>query len=75
MFCLLSYQILQADGDPLDACSLASFVALQSCKVPRVELFTGETGQLDDFDIFADLADSLLLDVTGVPIIVTAYQV
>ena len=35
--------ILQVDGDPLDACSIASFVALHCTKVPKVELSLGES--------------------------------
>ena len=29
------------DGDPTDVCSIATLVALKSCKIPKVELLTG----------------------------------
>lgn len=66
---------MQADGDPLDACSLAAYVALQCTKVPKLELSVGESGSAEDFEVSGDLADALRLHVDKVPITITVYKV
>jgi len=67
--------ILQLDGDPLDVCSIAIFVALYGCKVPRVELIAGESGSMEDFDVFGDLSDCLPIACTDIPICITVLKV
>lgn len=67
--------ILQADGDPLDACSIASFVALHCTKIPKVELSMGEYDKFEDFEISGDLADAVPLKVGNLPITVTLSKI
>ena len=58
--------VLAADGDPLDACSIAMYVALNCTKIPKVELFAGESGALEDFEVCGDLGEALPLDAAQV---------
>jgi exosome complex RNA-binding protein Rrp42 (RNase PH superfamily) len=67
-------QILKSDGNPLDACSVASYLSLQCCKIPKVDLFEGDGGNVEDFDVSGDLADSHYFDVRTVPILMSAYK-
>ncbi|CAN0115080.1 unnamed protein product [Phaeothamnion confervicola] len=50
--------ILQANGGLLDAASFAAYVALNTARVPRVTLVTGESGLGDDFELSGDVADA-----------------
>ena len=67
--------IFTADGDPLDVCSIASYLALGGTRVPRTELSLGEKGEPDDFAITGDLYDSDLLDVSNLPLAVSLSKV
>jgi exosome complex RNA-binding protein Rrp42 (RNase PH superfamily) len=42
---------MEMNGDPLDACSIACYVAMQSCQVPKITLYPGESGRMEDFEI------------------------
>jgi exosome complex RNA-binding protein Rrp42 (RNase PH superfamily) len=68
-------QVLQMDGDPLDACSAAAFLALGCTRVPSTELVAGETGLLEDFDVIGDLALSKPISTQTVPISITVAKV
>jgi len=65
VFCV-DVLVLAADGDPLDACSVAMYVALNCTKIPKVELFVGESGVLEDFEVCGDLGEALSLDAAKV---------
>ncbi|KAJ1439625.1 ribosomal protein S5 domain 2-type protein [Ochromonadaceae sp. CCMP2298] len=67
--------VLQMDGDPLDACSAAAFLALGCTRVPRTELVAGETGLLEDFDVLGDLALAKPISTQSVPISITVAKV
>lgn len=67
--------ILQMDGDPLDICSIASYVALHCTKIPKIYLSLGESGKPEDFEISGDLSDSTQLDVSRVPILITLSKI
>jgi hypothetical protein len=71
----LNPQVLQMDGDPLDACSAAAFLALGCTRVPRTELVAGETGLLEDFDVLGDLALAKPISIQSVPISITVAKV
>ena len=68
-------QILQMDGDPLDMCSVAAFVALNCTKVPKVELCAGASGKMEAFEICGDLGDGVSIETDRVPICVTMVKV
>jgi exosome complex RNA-binding protein Rrp42 (RNase PH superfamily) len=67
--------ILQIDGDPSDACSIATYVALRSCKMPKVELIAGESGTQEDFEVSGDLSDGLSFNCGDVPLSITILKV
>lgn len=66
---------MQYDGDPIDACSLAVFVALKSTRLPKVETFIGESGRDEDFEISGDLSDALPLSYERLPVVITVCKV
>jgi exosome complex RNA-binding protein Rrp42 (RNase PH superfamily) len=43
--------------------------------VPKVSLFEGDGGQIEDFDVSGDLADSDYVDVRAVPLLFTACKI
>lgn len=65
------------DGNPLDACSWAVYSALQCTKIPSTEVYKGESGQLEDFEIASDMCRSTYLfpSESPVPITVTISKV
>jgi 3' exoribonuclease family, domain 1 len=67
--------VLEADGDPLDACSIATYVALNCTKIPKVELFAGESGQPEDFEVCGDIGEAVPIEAANVPICVTSCKV
>lgn len=67
--------VLEMDGDPTDVCSIATLVALKSCKIPKVELLTGDFGALEDFDISGDLADGVPINCNDAPICISVAKV
>jgi len=68
-------QIMQMDGDPLDACSIAAFVALSCTKIPRVELCAGSSGQMESFEVCGDLGDGAAINADSVPVCITLAKV
>jgi exosome complex component RRP42 len=66
--------ILHCDALEIDVCSVAAFTALQATKVPKVEVFLGESGKGEDFEISSHLGDAISQDVSNVPICVTACK-
>jgi exosome complex RNA-binding protein Rrp42 (RNase PH superfamily) len=65
------------DGNPLDASSWAVYAALQCTRIPSTEVFKGESGQLEDFEIAGDMCESapLMPALSPVPITVTVSKV
>jgi exosome complex RNA-binding protein Rrp42 (RNase PH superfamily) len=67
------------DGNPLDACSWAVYCALQCTRIPSTEVFKGESGQLEDFEIAGDMCQSAPLfpatTTSPVPITITVSKV
>lgn len=62
------------DGDPLDVCSIAAFVALNCAKVPEVQL-RGKAGLEDNFEIVGDMEKSKNLNCAHIPICITLAKV
>lgn len=63
------------DGDPLEICSIAALLALNCTKEPKVELYPGESGEMEDFDISGDISEGLPVDTTNVPICITVLKI
>jgi exosome complex RNA-binding protein Rrp42 (RNase PH superfamily) len=63
------------DGDPLDACSIATYVALNCTKIPKVDIFLGESGLPEDFEVNGDLGESTSLNAKELPICVSSSKV
>lgn len=65
------------DGNPLDACSWAVYSALQCTKIPSTEVFKGESGQLEDFEIVGDMCQALPLfpSISPIPITITVSKI
>ena len=70
----MTIQILLMDGDPLDICSIAAYVALSCTKIPEVQL-RGKTGFEDNFEIVGDMERSKSLNCTRIPICITLAKV
>lgn len=67
--------VLQTDGDPIDGCSIATYVALNCTKIPKIEIFLGESGKPEDFEVIGDLGESLTLNAKDVPICISSSKV
>lgn len=67
--------VLQMDGNPLDACSIATHVALNCTKIPKVQIFLGESGKPEDFEVNGDLGESISLNAKNIPICVSSAKV
>ena len=67
--------ILAMDGDSLDACSIAMYVALNCTKIPKIELFVGESGNMEDFEVCGDLGEAITLNAIHVPICVSSCKI
>eukprot|EP01041_Mallomonas_annulata_P009661 gene9661-20089_t len=64
--------ILRQDGNMIDGCSLAAYIALQRTRIPKVDLLEGESGQNEDFELSSgDFVDATPLKLNDVPICVT----
>lgn len=66
---------MEMDGNPLDVCSIATYVAFQCCQVPKINLFAGESGNAEDFEISGDLSDATFMNIARIPILVTVLKV
>ncbi|CAM9562876.1 unnamed protein product [Chrysoparadoxa australica] len=60
----LDLLILQADGNLIDACSFAAYVALCTAMLPKTSLLVGENNTVDDFEIDGDITHGV--PITGV---------
>jgi exosome complex RNA-binding protein Rrp42 (RNase PH superfamily) len=67
--------INQLDGDPLDVCSVAAYIALQSTRIPKIDTIIGESGRPDDFQVCGDLASSKALQINHIPIYITVVKI
>eukprot|EP00605_Chrysophyceae_sp_TOSAG23-4_P000026 GSChrysophyteH1.ASY1.ANO1.26.1 assembled CDS len=65
----------QLDGDPFDVCSIATYLALQSTRVPRVDVVIGESGKPDDFQICGDIEEAHPLPINSIPLCITIAKV
>lgn len=78
-FCWIVYielLILQLDGSIVDACTLATYIALHTSKIPKVGLLEGESGHWEDFELSSgDVAEAVPLSVKSVPIGITVLKV
>lgn len=68
-------QVLQQDGNPIDVCSIATYVALACTTIPATEAIPGESGQMEDFDVSGDVSDGVPVAVAAVPLVVTIAKV
>ena len=60
--------VLKCDGYPLDACSIAAYLALQSTAIPKTLLKLGDDGNPEAFEIKGDVFDSAHLNTERVPL-------
>lgn len=63
---------------PVDLCSFAVFTALQCTVIPRTEVFLGESGMPEDFEVSGDICDAVSLAavaIAGAPLCITASKV
>lgn len=69
--------ILQMNGNPIDVCSWAVYTALQSTYLPSVEIYKGESGEYEDFEINSDICQSnqLFSYPSPVPITITLSKI
>jgi exosome complex RNA-binding protein Rrp42 (RNase PH superfamily) len=63
------------DGNPCDACSIASFIAMNCTKIPKTILAMGESGFMEDFDVIGDLFEAGRINCNKLPIIISIVKV
>lgn len=65
------------NGNPIDICSWAVYTALQSTFLPSVEIYKGESGQYEDFEVNSDITHSNVLFSypSPVPITITLSKI
>jgi exosome complex RNA-binding protein Rrp42 (RNase PH superfamily) len=66
------------DGNPIDACSFASYIALQKLRIPKTELTIAKnqiSQHLQDFEIISDYSAVLIMDFANIPIFMTVAKV
>ena len=66
------------DLAPIDMCSYAALVALQCTSIPRTEMFLGESGLPEDFEVCGDIGDAVdfsIVAAANTPVCVTIYKV
>ena len=68
-------KVMQCDGNPVDACSFATYNALKCTHIPKTEAFVGESGQLEDFDISGEVVESAKFEPSSLPLVVTVTKV
>jgi exosome complex RNA-binding protein Rrp42 (RNase PH superfamily) len=59
----------------LDPCSVAAYVALNCTVIPKVEIYVGESGRAEDFEISGDISDATKLKAENFPICVSSSKV
>ena len=67
--------VLQCDGFPLDACSVAAREALVCTKLPKVQVKVGDSGQPENFDVDGDISTTVGLATNDLPICHTMAKV
>jgi exosome complex RNA-binding protein Rrp42 (RNase PH superfamily) len=67
-------QILQTDGNDIDACSYAVYVALRNTRVPKIEVIMSESIEPDDFEVCSDMSQATPIDCSDYPICVTVSK-
>mmetsp|Transcript_24398 Transcript_24398/g.35840 ORF Transcript_24398/g.35840 Transcript_24398/m.35840 type:complete len:302 (+) Transcript_24398:220-1125(+) len=70
-------QVLETDSAcPIDPCSWAAYAALRCTTIPGTEVFSGETGVAEDFDVTGDAADASAFDPgSRLPICITITKI
>jgi exosome complex RNA-binding protein Rrp42 (RNase PH superfamily) len=71
-------QVIQMDGNPLDVCSMASYVAMQKLKIPKTIQTIGKNSLsqvLWDFDIVSDPSEAVTYNFRNIPIIVSIAKI
>jgi len=66
--------VVSADGNLLDALSIATKAALADLRIPRMEVTMGEDGEEPDLELDDDPELAASLDTTRVPLILTISQ-
>ena len=49
--------------------------ALNSTKIPKVELIIGESGKEEDFDVCGDISEANSILIKSLPILITVFKV
>jgi exosome complex component RRP42 len=63
--------VLNADGNVLDALSMATWAALADTRIPAVEVAVGEGDEEAEIEVDDDPSKAAKLDVSAVPVMVT----
>lgn len=71
---LLDGLVLSADGNLLDALSIATKAALGDLRIPRMEVNMGEDGDEPELELDDDPEQASSLDITRLPLIITVSQ-
>ena len=67
--------VLQCDGYPLDACSVAAREALLCTKLPKLQMKMGDSGQPENFDVEGDMSSAVGLSTNDLPVCLTMAKV
>mmetsp|Transcript_11457 Transcript_11457/g.18687 ORF Transcript_11457/g.18687 Transcript_11457/m.18687 type:complete len:306 (-) Transcript_11457:94-1011(-) len=67
--------VLQTDGNSIDACSFATYNALKCTRIPKTEVFIGESGRPEDFEVSGDVVDAMPFEPPSIPLCVTITKI
>lgn len=70
---------MQIDGNPLDVCSIAIYVALQTTLIPKTlpKTTAGVTAtkEYTSFDVVGNIEDAISIDFQRIPIVLSVVKV
>lgn len=75
IFLIFLAQILQLDSFPEDACSIAIYAALSSCKLPCIEEIRGRDNKAIDYEVISDWEKSRSLPILNIPLCISILKV
>lgn len=68
-------KVVQTDGNAMDVCSFAAYSALKCTHIPKTEVFIGESGRPEDFEVSGEIIDAVLFEPSSLPLCVTVTKV
>lgn len=67
--------VMQWDGSAIDICSFATYNALKCTVIPKTEVFVGESGRPEDFEVCSDITDAVPFAPSSIPLCITSTKI